>query len=310
MKPYYTLADLLNEENPFDAGEAVPARLAVIGFPIAHSKSPAMQQAALNAAGIRARYIRIQASPEEFADTVRVIREKGFIGANVTVPHKQAACALCDHTDALSRSIGSVNTLVFQKDGSISGFNTDGPGFARAIREEFFVDLRDLKVVLLGACGGAGLALAHTCAMQHCERLTLTGRSEEKLQSLKEKLGSFFIDEHRLEGPSDRLAAHLNNTPRFNAALAEADLIVNATSLGLKPTDPSPVPSALFSAHHLAYDLQTHSDAFQMDARFQGARVANGLSMLIHQGALSFERWFGIKPDISAMRQALEQKHA
>lgn len=165
MKPYYTLADLLNEENPINAGESVPAGLAVIGFPIAHSKSPAMQQAALDAAGIKTRYIRIQASPEEFANVVRLIRDQGFIGANVTVPHKQAACALCDDTDALSRATGSVNTLVFQKDGSITGFNTDGPGFSRAIREEFSVDLRDLKIVLLGACGGAGLALAYTCAI-------------------------------------------------------------------------------------------------------------------------------------------------
>ena len=296
MKPYYTLADLLDEGHPFDAGESVPAKLAVIGFPIAHSKSPAMQQAALDAAGIRARYIRIQASPEEFGEVVRLLRERGFTGANVTVPHKQAACSLCNDTDALSRVTGSVNTLVFQKDGSVSGFNTDGPGFARAIREEFSVDLRDLKV-------------AHTCAMQRCERLTLAGRSEEKLQELKNRLSSFFIDEHRLEGASDRLAAHQNNTPRFNAAVEDADLIVNATSLGLKPTDPSPVPPALLSAHHLVYDLQTHDDAFQMEARFQGARVSNGLSMLVHQGALSFERWFGVKPDISAMRRALEQKH-
>ena len=266
-------------------------------------------KAALDAAGIRARYIRIQASPEEFGEVVRLLRERGFTGANVTVPHKQAACSLCNDTDALSRVTGSVNTLVFQKDGSVSGFNTDGPGFARAIREEFSVDLRDLKVALLGSCGGAGLALAYTCAMQRCERLTLAGRSEEKLQELKNRLSSFFIDEHRLEGASDRLAAHQNNTPRFNAAVEDADLIVNATSLGLKPTDPSPVPPALLSAHHLVYDLQTHDDAFQMEARFQGARVSNGLSMLVHQGALSFERWFGVKPDISAMRRALEQKH-
>ena len=126
MKPYYTLADLLDEGHPFDAGETVPARLAVIGFPIAHSKSPAMQQAALDAAGIRARYIRIQAAPEEFGEVVRLLRERGFTGANVTVPHKQAACSLCNDTDALSRVTGSVNTLVFQKDGSVSGFNTDG----------------------------------------------------------------------------------------------------------------------------------------------------------------------------------------
>lgn len=87
-----------------------------------------MQQAALDAAGIRARIIRIQASPEEFGEVVRLLRKRGFTGANVTVPHKQAACSLCSDTDALSRSTGSVNTLVFQQDGSVSGFNTDGPG--------------------------------------------------------------------------------------------------------------------------------------------------------------------------------------
>lgn len=201
MKPYYTLADLMDEEHPFDAGEIVPARLAVIGFPIAHSKSPAMQQAALDAAGIRARYIRIQAAPEEFGEVVRLLRKRGFTGANVTVPHKQAACSLCSDTDALSRATGSVNTLVFQQDGSVSGFNTDGPGFARAIREEFSVDLRDLKVALLGSCGGAGLALAYTCAMQRCERLTLAGRSEEKLQELKNRLSSFSLTNTGWKGP-------------------------------------------------------------------------------------------------------------
>lgn len=310
MKPYYTPADLQDENEPFDAGLPAPAKLAVIGYPIAHSKSPAMQQAALDAAGIHASYIRIQAAPEEFETVVHLLRDKGFTGANVTVPHKQAACALCDHADPLARATGAVNTLVFQKDGSISGFNTDGPGFARAIREEFSVDLRDLKIVLLGACGGAGLALAHTCAMQQCERLTLAGRDEDRLKALKNALSSSFIDERRLEGSADRLAAHLNDTPRLNEALEEADLIVNATSLGLKATDPSPIPPALFAAHHLVYDLQTHDDAFQMDARFQGARVAGGLSMLVHQGALAFERWFGVKPDIDAMRNALDNRHA
>ena len=258
--------------------------------------------------GIKARYIRIQASPREFADVVRLIRDKGFIGANVTVPHKQAACALCDETDALSRATGSVNTLVFQKDGSITGFNTDGPGFSRAIREEFSVDLRDLKIVLLGACGGAGLPLAYTCAMQRCN--ADAGRQIGGKLQAQEQAGFLLHCRKQAGRAYDRLTAHLNNTPRFNAAVEDADLIVNATALGLKPTDPSPVPSSLFSAHHLVYDLQTHNDAFQMEARFQGARTADGLSMLIHQGALSFERWFGIKPDVAAMRQALERKDA
>ena len=282
---------------------------ALLGDPVDHSLSPRMHNAAFRHLGLDWCYLAFRVEGSRFEEALRGLEALGARGANVTVPHKQAACSLCSDTDALSRVTGSVNTLVFQKDGSVSGFNTDGPGFARAIREEFSVDLRDLKVALLGSCGGAGLALAYTCAMQRCERLTLAGRSEEKLQELKNRLSSFFIDEHRLEGASDRLAAHQNNTPRFNAAVEEADLIVNATSLGLKPTDPSPVPPSLLSAHHLVYDLQTHDDAFQMEARFQGARVSNGLSMLVHQGALSFERWFGVKPDISAMRRALEQKH-
>ncbi len=242
MKPYYTLADLLDEEHPFDAGETVPARLAVIGFPIAHSKSPAMQQAALDAAGIRARYIRIQASPEEFGEVVRLLRKGDSREPTLRFPtsRRPVPCAV---TRTPFPALPAPSILLFSnRTVPFPVSIRTAPGFARAIREEFSVDLRDLKVALLGSCGGAGLALAYTCAMQRCERLTLAGRSEEKLQELKNRLSSFFIDEHRLEGASDRLAAHQNNTPRFNAAVEEADLIVNATSLGLKPTDPSPRP--------------------------------------------------------------------
>ena len=128
MKPYYTLADLLDEGHPFDAGETVPARLAVIGFPIAHSKSPAMQQAALDAAGIRARYIRIQAAPEEFGEVVRLLRERGFTGANVTVPHKQAACSLCNDTDALSRARLSKGRFRLRLQYGRPGFRPCHPG--------------------------------------------------------------------------------------------------------------------------------------------------------------------------------------
>ncbi len=297
MKPFYTLADL--------QADAVPATLAVIGYPIAHSKSPTMQQAALDSAGIDQRYVRIQAEPQEFEQVVKLMQSKGFTGANVTVPHKQAARALCHEVDALAEATGAVNTLLFNADGSITGFNTDGPGFARAIREEFSVDLRDLKIVLLGACGGAGLALAYTCAMQRCECLTLAGRSQEKLTALKKKLVPFFNDEHRLEGSADRLNAFVNNTPHFNEAIAAADLIINATALGLKATDPSPVPTELLDAHHLVYDLQTHNSTLQTEALFKGARVSNGISMLIHQGALAFERWFGVTADIANMKKAL-----
>lgn len=308
MKEYYTLADL-EDRSVIDEGSDTPARLAVIGYPIKHSKSPQMQQAALDAAGKKIRYIRVEASPAEFNDVVRALQKLDFIGANVTVPHKPAAARLCDRLDALSQATGSVNTLVFPAEGNgMLGFNTDGPGFVSAIREAFGVDIRDLKIVLLGACGGAGTALAHTCAINRCEKLILVDLPGPRLEELRQELSPSFIDERRLEGTSDRIRAYEFGSPKVEDALSDADLIVNATSLGLKPTDPSPIPKRDILPYHLVYDLQTHNSALQMAAVNQGARAANGLSMLVHQGALSYSCWFGEPADIKAMKKALGVK--
>lgn len=289
----------------FDKDQELPAKFAVIGCPIEHSKSPQMQQAALNAAKQASRYIRVESKPEQLNDTIFRLKELGFIGVNITVPHKPAARLICTRVDALAEATGSVNTLSFMSNGEIFGYNTDGPGFIRAIRECFAVDLKDLKIVLLGATGGAGTALAYTCAMARCERLTLIDLPGPRLSELKSRLKSNFIDERRLEGSADRLQAFEFGSQGLLEALVDADLIVNATALGLRPSDPSPIPSSSLQAYHLVYDLQTHVDALQADADAQGARSANGLSMLLHQGALSFEKWLGIAPDISKMRQAL-----
>lgn len=304
MQTQYTLDDLAAEA-PVIGGK--PARLAVIGNPISHSKSPQMQQAALDYARIEASYIRVLAEHGNFPSVVARLQELGFIGCNVTVPYKTEAYALSTPGDPLAMTTQAVNTLAFNTDGTITGFNTDGMGFARAIRECFSVDLRDLKIVLLGACGGAGTALAHTCALQHCERLTLVNRPRPELARLRDALALSFVDEERLAGSAERLTAFGCDNPALRDYISEADLIVNATALGLKPTDPSPISSSLISAHHLVYDLQTHDDAFQMQARDLGARVENGLSMLLHQGALAFERWFGKTPSIAAMRRALDK---
>lgn len=305
MKEYYTLADLQDREI-INAGEKNPAKLAVIGYPIKHSKSPQMQQAALDSAGKQVRYIRVEAKPEEFNEVVKALVALGFIGANVTVPHKPAAAKLCDKLDELSKATGSVNTLLFPTpDSGMLGFNTDGPGFVSAIREEFGVDVRDLKIVLLGACGGAGTALAHTCAINRCDKLTLVDLPGPRLAELKKELTPAFIDERRLEGTSDRIRAFEFGARAIEEAVSDADLIVNATSLGLKPTDPSPISPSMLEPYHLVFDLQTHSSALQTAAVEQGARASNGLSMLLHQGALSFSCWFGEKPNLAAMRKAL-----
>ena len=306
-RDYFTLQDL-HDRGEIDSGFDSPAKLAVIGYPVAHSKSPLMQQAALDAAKLNCRYIRMEAKEGEFAQVIERLADLGFIGANVTVPWKRDAAAMCESLDPLSSVTGASNTLVFPRDGhGMMGFNTDGPGFVRAIRECFAVDVRDLKIVILGATGGAGEALAHVCAMNACERLVLAGRDSEKLGELRERLASLFIDERRLEGAADRLACVELANPRLADLIADVDLIVNATSLGLKATDPSPIPTTMILPHHLVYDLMTHSDAFQLDAAEQGARVANGVSMLLHQGALSFERWFGKVPNLDVMRAGLQR---
>jgi shikimate dehydrogenase len=293
MNNFYTLEDLKREGIPTVSGK--PAKLAVIGHPIVQSRSPQMQQAALDVAELPVSYIRIDSPPEELEETITFLRGNGFVGTNITVPNKTQAAHLSESSDPLVLATGSANTLVFS-DNKVTSFNTDGPGFAQAIKETFSVDLKDLNVVLLGANGGAGVALAHTCVLHQCPNLTLVGRSMEKLQPIYDQLqGANATSLHCCTFGSEELAQ----------AIADADLIINATSLGLKPTDPSPIPAELITSKHLVYDIVTHETALQIQARERGAKVSDGLSMLIYQGALSFEHWFGIKADIKAMHDAL-----
>ena len=135
-----------------------------------------MQNAALQESGIALQYAPFQIAPDELETALGLLRELGFVGLNLTVPHKIAALSLVDEVEERARKIGAINTIVF-RDGKSFGWNTDGPGFEQAIREEFSVDLRDLRVLLLGAGGGAGRALAFQCACENCERLVLVNRT-------------------------------------------------------------------------------------------------------------------------------------
>lgn len=304
MSTVYTLADL-GDRKQLDAGHAKPARLAVLGWPVAHSASPAMQQAALDLHGIDARYIRLEVAPGEVAEALRRLAALGFVGANVTVPHKFEALAACDELSATAAALGAVNT-VSMAGGQLRGDNTDGPGFGRAIREDFGVDLADLRVFIVGAAGGAGSAIATHCAREGCEKLTVVNRSPDKLAELTTKLRTYFHSE-RLEGPGSRLVSLTLDDPRLREEAAGADLLVNLSSLGLKPGDPSPLPAACFKPYHLVYDsiYQPPRTRFLKDAAEAGARVANGSSLLVHQGALAFETWFALDAPVEAMRAAL-----
>lgn len=296
MKQVYTLEDLESRER-LDAGADQPARLAVIGHPIAHSASPRMHQAALDAAGIDARYIRLDIEPGRVGEAFSRMRALGFIGCNVTVPHKLEAMAHCEvHPDA--KALGAVNTIRFDSDLN-RGFNTDGPGFARAIEDDFKRPLASLKVVIAGAGGGAGQAIATQCCLVGVEKLVVVNRTTEKLGPLVERL--------RVLSPRTQIVALALDDPALAEQCLSGDLIVNTSSVGLKSGDPSILPAACLKKEHLVYDTiyQPPVTSLLATADALGCRTANGLSMLIQQGALAFQQWFPGADPLAVMRAAV-----
>lgn len=293
MKSVYTMAEL-----PELAALRPPVRLGVIGNPIAHSISPPMQQAALDADGRGITYVRLLCEREEGALPLLVgqLRRAGFLGANVTVPFKKQAYALADKADALSRLCGAANTLVFKEDG-ISCHNTDGPGFERAVEELCGKRLSELRILLLGACGGAGSALAAQCVLSGCPQLTVVNRPRPELEQL-----AISLRPHAAAGSVHALPI---TSPELSCAVQSADLIVNATSLGLAAGDALPLAPELLHAGQIVYDLITHDTPLRRAAAERGCLAATGQSMLLWQGAFAYRHWFGELPPVEPMRRAL-----
>jgi len=300
----YTLADLQNwAEIARDV--TPPIRLGVFGDPVAHSLSPQMQNAALCAFEINMQYARFHIRPNELRAALGFVRELDFVGINLTVPHKIAGLTQIDMADESASRCGAVNTVRLH-DEKLFGSNTDAEGFSRAIRSEFSIDLRDLRVMILGAGGGTGHAIAWQCALENCERLVLVNRTLAKTSALLDRLRPFFT-EPRVLGPVARLEAVPWDEAALRAQLADIDLIVNATPLGMNPSDPAPIPARLLAPHHIVFDCDygPSKTALLRAAEEAGARGANGLSMLLHQGALSFSIWFNREAPIEAMRSAI-----
>ena len=298
-KEVYALADLQDwrDVDP-------PIRLGVFGDPVEHSLSPQIQNAALKHCKIEMQYARFHILPHELGEAIELIPKLEFIGVNLTIPHKIAAPGLLDSSDDDVKRIGTAN-VVKREDGKLRGFNTDGRGFARAVREEFSVDLRDLRVLVLGA-GGAARAIALQCAKENSERLVIANRSLEKAQKLADELRDFFAGPKVL-GPVARLQAVPLEEAAIRFQIANVDLIINATPVGLNRGDPSPIPAQLLAPHLMIYDTIYSAERTPLvsAALEAGARAINGLSMLLHQGALAFEIWFQREAPIDVMRKAL-----
>jgi len=300
----YTLADIENWSAV--AGDLdPPIRLGIFGDPIAHSLSPQMQNAALRACGMEMQYARFHIRASELRSALLFLRKLGFVGINLTVPHKIAAFIQIDEADESATRTGAINTIRV-RDEKLIGSTTDGDGFLRAIRTEFSIDLRDLRVMIIGAGGGTGRAIAWQCALENCERLVLVNRTLAKASKLADTLGPFFSGA-RVLGPAARLEAIALDETALRAQLADIDLIVNATPLGMNPSDPAPIPERLIAPHHIVFDCIYGSSrtALLRATEAAGARGANGLSMLLYQGARSFSIWFNRDAPIEAMRAAL-----
>ena len=300
----YTLADL--EKWSEVIHEIDPSiRLGVFGDPVAHSLSPQMQNSALRAFEIRMQYARFHIRANELRSALCFLRELDFVGINLTVPHKISGLTQIDVADESATRCGAVNTVCLREK-KLIGSNTDAEGFSRAVRSEFSIDLRDLRVMILGAGGGTGHAIAWQCALENCERLVLVNRTPAKASAIVERLQRYFA-EARVLGPVARLEAVRWEESAVRAQLPDIDLIVNATPLGMNPSDPAPIPTRLLAPHHIVFDCvyRPSKTALLRAADEAGARGANGLSMLLHQGALSFSIWFNREAPIEAMRSAI-----
>ena len=247
----------------------------VLGFPVAHSRSPAMMTAAFAELGLDWRYVKLPVPPERFAETARALPGSGFRGANVTIPHKLEAHALADELTPPAAAIGAANTLTFE-DGRVLADNTDAGGLLDALGE----DLRGRRALVLGA-GGAGRAAVWALCDAGAE-VAVWNRTPERARELA--------------GEMEVTHAERPNRP--------ADVLVNATSLGLHgedlPAELGPEPAGVVL--DLVYGEKPTALCRWADA--QGARVVEGLEVLVRQGARSLERWTGRTAPLDAMRRA------
>ena len=289
----YTLQDL--ETTEFDG-----TPLAVIGHPVQHSVSPAMHNAALSKlAESDSRfkdwaYYRFDIAPEDFARALPLFHKRSFLGLNLTIPHKVQAMDLIKGVSPDAECMGAVNTLVWDELG-YDGFNTDGYGLSRGLEVDLGVSLKDANVILLGS-GGAARAAAVQCVLADCARLDVGNRTPERLKDLMAVLDG-------MPGGDRVQTFALSELPKD---LPDNGVVVNATSLGLNAGDPAPIDVAQLPDGWKVYDMIYNPSATallqQADAR--GLPIANGLSMLIHQGARSLEIWSHAKVDAHAMMTA------
>ncbi len=267
----------------------------IIGDPIEHTMSPVMHNAAFRQMGIDYLYVPFKVKQEELARAIDGVKALNIRGLNVTIPHKVAVIQFLDKLDHLAEKIGAVNTIV-NDDGVLTGYNTDGAGFLQALLEGG-IEPGGKNIVILGA-GGASRAISFSLADRGANLVILNRRLElDWAEELASRISQTFSKE------VEALELNRENLARV---LDRADIVVNATSMGMTPDiDETPVTSALLKPDLTVFDIVYNPIKTRLlrEAEAAGARTVSGLYMLVWQGALAFEKWTGLKAPIELMRE-------
>ena len=275
-------------------------RAGIFGYPLGHSISPAFQQAAFDHLGIDAIYEAWETPPEKLGHAVASLRSGDFMGANVTVPHKQAVQQHLDTIEPLAASIGAVNTIV-RDDSQLVGHNTDAYGFSQSLKREAKFEPTRKRVVLIGS-GGAARAAAYGLAQEGIASLVIANRTLGNAVMLAEEMSNQMTDVRASSLESESLESHC----------AAADLIVNTTSIGMLhgPAEGrSPILEEFIPGGCLVYDIVYNPEVTPLlkAARRAGAQTLGGLPMLVYQGAAAFELWTGQPAPIEIMFTAAQK---
>jgi shikimate dehydrogenase len=251
-----------------------------------------MQNAGLAVRALPFRYERLRIKSDELAEAFSLLREREFIGWNLTVPHKVAACELVDEIDPAAARVGAINTVV-HRSGTLVGFNTDGFGLITALRESLSVDFPDVRIALLGAGGGAGLTASIFLLDQDPRQLLLVNRTLGKLDRLRNAIGN-------------DARVSFWSWEQLGEVFTQADLIINATSIGLSEKTVA-LDSRWLSQRHRVFDMMYSPEPtfFLSWARSAGVTAFDGSLMLLHQGTEAFRLWFGPPVPERVMRETL-----
>jgi shikimate dehydrogenase len=272
----------------------------LIGNPVEHSSSPILHNTAFQHLGLDFIYLVFTVTKESLADALSGMRSLGIKGLNVTMPHKVDVIRYLDELDETARSIGSVNTILNQK-GKLIGYTSDGIGALKALKYHG-ADPSGKKVVVLGA-GGASRSVSFTLA-QEAGELVILNRTLMKAQKLVDDLSSH-------QGRRPKVRADKLNSKNVSKELKDADILVNATSVGMRPQESlSPIDPSLLRSDLVVFDMvyEPLETKLLAEAKRKGATTMDGLSMLVFQGAVSFEIWTGVKAPIEVMMNAVMEE--